>query len=105
MILAQREVRYAHCTYVVHTYYVPSANWSYAIGKEYAYHGEIDIGGVELHVDLLVDQSLALLLEVLSDTGSHFKVLNVWSCVRMFAKVDCRLVPSLEQLESVNQLV
>merc|ERR1712098_1002907 len=47
-------------------------------------HGHVDVAGVELHVNLLVDQSLALLLEVLSDTGSHFKMLNVWSCVRMF---------------------
>ena len=70
-----------------------------------SYHREVDIASIELHVDLLVDQSLALLLEVLSDTGSHFKMLNVWSCVRMFVKVDCCLVPSLEQLESVNQLV
>ena len=34
-------------------------------------HGHVDVAGVELHVDLLVDQSLALLLEVLSDAGSH----------------------------------
>ena len=34
-------------------------------------HGHVDVAGVELHVDLLVDQGLALLLEVLSDAGSH----------------------------------
>ena len=37
--------------------------------KEHAYHGEIYIGGVELHVDLLVDQSLTILMVVLSDLG------------------------------------
>ena len=57
------------CTYIAHTYHVPSANLSCAIGKEYAYHGEIDIGGVELHVDLLVDQSLTILMVVLPDLG------------------------------------
>ena len=55
--------------HIVHTYYVPTDNLPYAVGKEYAYHGEIDIGGVELHVDLLVDQSLTILMVVLSDLG------------------------------------
>ena len=35
----------------------------------YTYHREIDIGGVELHVDLLVDQSLAVFVVVLPDLG------------------------------------
>jgi len=39
-------------------------------------HGEIDIAGVELHVDLLVDEGLAVLVEVLPDLGSH---LATWS--------------------------
>ena len=34
-------------------------------------HGHVDIAGVELHVDLLIDQSLALLFVVLSDPGNH----------------------------------
>merc|ERR1712107_458583 len=34
-------------------------------------HGEIDVAGVELHVDLLVDGSLGLLVEVLPDSLSH----------------------------------
>merc|ERR1712227_973325 len=38
-------------------------------------HGHVDVAGVELHVDLLVDQSLALLLEVLPDAGSHLEML------------------------------
>ena len=57
------------------------------------YHGEIDIAGVELHVDLLVDQGLALLVVVLSDLRSHlesFEKLIVCFC-------QC-LVPTLEQL-------
>ena len=32
-----------------------------------AYHGEIDVGGIEFHVDLLVDQRLAVLVVVLPD--------------------------------------
>ena len=53
--------------HIVHTYYIPTDNLPCAIVKEYAYHGEIDIGGVELHVDLLVDQSLTILMVVLPD--------------------------------------
>ena len=33
------------------------------------YHGEVDVGGVELHVDLLVDEGLAVLVVVLPDLG------------------------------------
>ena len=55
--------------HIVHTYYIPTDNLPYAIVKEYAYHGEIDIGGVELHVDLLVDQSLTILMVVLPNLG------------------------------------
>ena len=36
-----------------------------------SYHGHVDVAGVQLHVDLLVDQGLAVLLVVLSDAGSH----------------------------------
>ena len=32
-----------------------------------SYHGEIDIAGVELHVDLLVDEGLRILVVVLPD--------------------------------------
>ena len=37
------------------------------------YHREIDIAGIELHVDLLVDESLGLLVEVHTDpaVGRH----------------------------------
>jgi hypothetical protein len=31
------------------------------------YHGEIDVAGGQLHVDLLVDQSLAVVVEVLAN--------------------------------------
>ena len=55
--------------HIVHTYYVPTDNLSCAIGKKYSHHGEIDIGGVEFHVDLLVDQSLTILMVVLPDLG------------------------------------
>merc|ERR1712039_746657 len=39
------------------------------VSREVGRHGEIDIGGVELHVDLLVDQSLTILMVVLPDLG------------------------------------
>ena len=35
----------------------------------HAYHREIDVGGIEFHVDLLVDQRLAVLVVVLPDLG------------------------------------
>merc|ERR1719452_498 len=44
---------------------------SLVISVEVGRHGEIDIAGIELHVDLLVDQGLALLVVVLSDLVSH----------------------------------
>ena len=34
-------------------------------------HGQVDVWSVELHVDLLVDQCLALLPVILSDSWSH----------------------------------
>merc|ERR1712126_53120 len=39
------------------------------VSREVGRHGEIDIGGVELHVDLLVDQSLTILMVVLPNLG------------------------------------
>ena len=49
------------------------------------YHGEVNIAGIQLHVDLLVNESLALLAEVLPDGGhpdagglrSKVKTLNL----------------------------
>ena len=41
------------------------------------YHGKIDIAGIEFHVDLLVDERFAVLLEVLSDLGSHVDAVVV----------------------------
>ena len=38
-----------------------------------SYHGHVDVGGVELHVDLLVDGSLGVGVEVLSNLGRHFE--------------------------------
>ena len=35
----------------------------------FAYHGKIDVRGIEFHVDLLVDQRLAVLVVVLPDLG------------------------------------
>ena len=34
-----------------------------------SYHGKVDVAGVHLHVDLLVDVSLAVGVEVLADLG------------------------------------
>ena len=43
--------------------------------KEHNYHGEVNVAGVELHVDLLVDQSLGLGVVVLADDGKrHLEV-------------------------------
>merc|ERR1712050_221878 len=39
-------------------------------------HGEIDIACVELHIDLLVDQCLALFMVVLSDLGTHLAIIK-----------------------------
>merc|ERR1712025_956707 len=41
---------------------------SHIVPVEVGVHGHVDVAGVELHVDLLVDQSLGLLLVVLSDS-------------------------------------
>lgn len=37
-----------------------------------SHHGQIDVGGVQLQVDLPVDGGLAVLVEVLSHLRSHF---------------------------------
>ena len=42
-----------------------------------SYHGQVDIGGIELHVDLLVDHGLAVLVVVLPDPGDHLCALGV----------------------------
>jgi len=39
-----------------------------------SHHGEVNIAGIELHVDLLVDQCLTLLMVVLSDLGCHLVI-------------------------------
>ena len=44
-----------------------------------AYHGEIDVRGIEFHVDLLVDQRLAVLVVVLSDLGHGHLDSCSWS--------------------------
>merc|ERR1712203_803137 len=51
------------------------------ISVEVVRHGHVDVAGVQLHVDLLVDQGLAVLLVVLSDAGSHVVVVDVYGCV------------------------
>ena len=32
------------------------------------YHGEIDIAGIEFHIDLLIDSGFAFFMEILSDS-------------------------------------
>merc|ERR1719436_495163 len=54
------------------------------ISVEVVSHGHVDIAGVQLHVDLLVDQGLAVLLVVLPDAGRHDdddELLLLSSCV------------------------
>merc|ERR1711971_436634 len=41
------------------------------VSREVGRHRKIDIGGVEFHVDLLVDQGLAVLVVVLPDLGNR----------------------------------
>lgn len=36
-----------------------------------SYHRQVDVGGIQLQVDLPVDCSLTVLVEVLSDLGTH----------------------------------
>ena len=45
-----------------------------------SYQGHVDIAGVQLQVDLLIDEGLAVLLVVLSDPGHHPEGLySLWS--------------------------
>lgn len=39
-----------------------------------AYHGHVDIAGIQLHVDLLVDGGLTVLMVVLADKAGHLGV-------------------------------
>lgn len=41
------------------------------------YHGEIDVAGGQLHVDLLVDQSLAVIVEVLANERHLGRFFNL----------------------------
>jgi hypothetical protein len=41
------------------------------------YHGEIDVAGGQLHVDLLVDQSLAVVVEVLANERHLGRVFSL----------------------------
>lgn len=41
------------------------------------YHGEVGVGGVQLHVHHTVDGSLAVAVEVLAHLGIHFSGLVV----------------------------
>ena len=41
-----------------------------------AHHCHVDVAGVELHVDLLVDHSLRVGVKVNPDTGSHFFIFR-----------------------------
>jgi hypothetical protein len=44
-------------------------------GPKYTHHGEVDIAGIELHIDLLVDESLGLLVVVHADlAGRHLEL-------------------------------
>ncbi len=63
------------------------------------YHGEIDIAGVELHVDLLVDKRLRLLVEVHPDPAlGRRHLFAAWSRTWFF------FLYSLSGVESLNPL-
>ena len=40
-----------------------------SLNTTFSHHGEVDVGGIELHVDLLVDVGLGVGVEVLADLG------------------------------------
>ncbi len=44
-------------------------------GPKYTHHREVDIAGIELHIDLFVDESLGLLVVVHADlAGRHLEL-------------------------------
>ena len=51
-------------------------NYQSASKNKISHHCHVDVAGVELHVDLLVDEGLTLLMVVLSDLGSHDVIEN-----------------------------
>merc|ERR550539_2216059 len=69
------------------------------ISVEVVSHGHVDVAGVQLHVDLLVDQGLAVLLVVLSDAGSHdveLLLLSSCACTLSGAAVTSQSVRGIE---------
>merc|ERR1711971_1168514 len=53
--------------------------WLTVFSSSSAAHGEIDVRGIEFHVDLLVDQRLAVLVVVLPDLGHGHLDSCSWS--------------------------
>merc|ERR1712141_171868 len=56
-----------------------SCHGGLVVPVEVGAHGEIDVRGIEFHVDLLVDQRLAVLVVVLSDLGHGHLDSCSWS--------------------------
>merc|ERR1711872_904265 len=66
-------------TFLIRTFLeeLSKAMKSLVITVEIGRHGEIDVAGIELHVDLLVDQGFAVLMVVLTNLGTHLVVKDV----------------------------
>merc|ERR1719244_1027028 len=63
-------------TFLIRTFLeeLSKAMKSLVITVEISCHGEIDIAGIELHVDLFIDQGFTLLMIVLADLRTHLDV-------------------------------
>ena len=60
--------------YIKTKYYVKDCNINQTFlprNEKNSHHGKIDIAGVELHVNLLVDKCFAVFMKVLSDLWRH----------------------------------
>merc|ERR1719244_1145788 len=66
-------------TFLIRTFLeeLSKAMKSLVVTVEVRCHGEINIAGIEFHVDLLIDQGFALLMIVLADLGTHLDVEDV----------------------------
>jgi hypothetical protein len=61
------------------------------------HHGEVDVAGIELHVDLLVEECLRLLMEVHTDpAGRHLEPQLDVNGGRLVSSVQSYVVRSCE---------
>ena len=53
-----------------------------------SHHGEVSVGGEQLHVDLPIDQGLGVSVEVLTDCRHHFR--RLFSTFFTFFSIEVR---------------